>query len=1424
MSRKIRALIFLTLVGFFGLRGPAYGAEWKTLPGHVPALARRLPVLGHLASTNQVQLAIGVPLRDPAGLDQFLADVSHPGSPNFRKFLTPAEFTARFGPTEADYEAIKNFARTNGFEITATHGDRMLLDVTGSAAAVENAFHVTLRTYRHPTENRIFFAPDVEPTVAATLPVLDISGLSDLPRPYSKIRLPNSTNLLAKIGVPKNGSNPSGLYIGADFRNAYAAGTALNGSGQTVGLVQFDGYLQSDINTYESQAGLPNVPIQTVLLDGYGGGTGSGNVEVSLDIEMSISMAPQLASVVVFEGNPASGSFFPNHVLASMVASNSIKNLSCSWGWKGGPSATTENYFKMMQGDGQTFFDASGDSDAFTNGQVDNVSFDGVPASSPNITQVGGTDLNMNGAGLSYASETVWNRGGGVGTSGGISSYYSIPSWQQGVNSFAANGGSTTQRNIPDVAAVADYVYVVYGGGNSGYVGGTSCAAPLWAGFMALVNQQAAAAGQPGVGFINPIIYEIANENVYNSLFNDITSGNNTSTASPNAFFAAPGYDLCTGLGSPNGANLINALANPDSLNVISNIGFNAIGTAAGTFNISSETFSLTNSSLTPLSWSIINTSAWLSVSSASGTLTAGQSSAIVVSLNSIASNLNPGNYAATLWFSNATTGVAHARQFTVQATEPLIVSATNNFYFDGPAGGPFAPTAQGFILTNARASTVSWSLNNTSSWFTVSPASGSLAGGSATVVTVTLSAGATNLANGSYNATFQVTDLSSQVAQTVADSLIVGQSFIPNGGFETGDFTGWTFSGSSSDNFVASSAIFSSIAPHGGTYYAVFHQPGTQAYLSQSLVTLPGQMYLLSLWLNSSANPNGSRRTTPNQFSVVWNGTTLFNQVNIGNVGWTNLSFAVAATSTNTLLQLGGRDDNYYLGLDDVTVTPGFVPAIATAPTNLTVLAGSNAVFSAIASGTPPLYFQWRKNGTNISNGGNVSGATNNLLTIAAAATSNSGNYSLVVTNFLGATTSTVATLTVVLPPTITGSFTNRTLQCGSNVSFAVSAAGTPPLSFQWSLDGAPIPAATNVSLTLTNVHLPNHIVTLVVTNPYASLTSNALLTVQDTLPPVITLNGSNPLGLELGRAFNDPGATANDLCAGSLAVLPSGVVNTNAVGTNILSYSANDGNGNVATVMRTVIVRDTTPPTILWSFTNLTLAADTNCSAPTPDVTGTNFILASDLSSPLTFSQSPVAGSILLVGTNFIVDAVSDPYGNTAYVTNQIIVQDQTPPVIWRPPQNQTNTVGTTAVLSVGATACTPLSFQWFFDNTMLAAETNSTLDLPNVGSAAAGNYFAVVTAAGGASTSSVASLTVNLVSPSINGVVANPNGSFSLNLTGSPGSTYILQATTNLFSSANWLPIATNTLGTNGVWQFNDPQATNFPQQFYRLKLGQ
>ncbi len=147
------------------------------------------------------------------------------------------------------------------------------------------------------------------------------------------------------------GSGLGGSYIGGDFRNAYVPGSSLNGSGQTVGLVQFDsGFYQSDILAYETQAGLPNVPVQAVLLDGYNGGPGIGNDEVSLDIEMVISMAPGISKVLVFEGD------LPDDILNAMAANNQVKQLSASWSYP--IDQITEQIYQQFAAQGQSYFNA----------------------------------------------------------------------------------------------------------------------------------------------------------------------------------------------------------------------------------------------------------------------------------------------------------------------------------------------------------------------------------------------------------------------------------------------------------------------------------------------------------------------------------------------------------------------------------------------------------------------------------------------------------------------------------------------------------------------------------------------------------------------------------------------------------------------------------------------------------------------------------------------------------------------------------------------------------------------------------------------------------------------------------------------------------------------------------------------------------
>lgn len=333
-----------------------------------------------------MELAISLPLRNPVELTSLLEQIYDPASTNFHRYLTPDQFAERFGPSIEDYEAVKTFARSNHLAVTGTFDNRMIIDVSGAVPEIEKAFHIALHRYHHPTESREFYAPDTEPSVDLAVPLLEINGLNNYDRAHPLSHFDPKTG---SAGAP-SGTGPSGNYRGNDFRNAYIPGVSLNGSGQIVGLVEFDRYYTSDITTYEAQAGLPNVPLQNVLVDSTNTipSSNSNSVgEVSLDIEMVISMAPNLSKLVVFEGPVNTTAKNWVDMLNFMVSSNQIRQFSSSWGF-GNTNATGDQIFQTMAGQGQSFFQASGDGGAF----IYPVPW---PGDSPYVTSVGGTTLNM---------------------------------------------------------------------------------------------------------------------------------------------------------------------------------------------------------------------------------------------------------------------------------------------------------------------------------------------------------------------------------------------------------------------------------------------------------------------------------------------------------------------------------------------------------------------------------------------------------------------------------------------------------------------------------------------------------------------------------------------------------------------------------------------------------------------------------------------------------------------------------------------------------------------------------------------------------------------------------------------------------------------------------------------------------------------
>jgi len=948
-----RLLLLVFLVCFSATFARAAG---RTFHGHVPPAVRSLTPLRSLDPAQHLGLVITLPLRNPEDLTNLLQSLYDPAGTNYRHFLTTEQFTERFGPVPADYQKVADFMTSHGLAVTHTYANRVLLDVDGSVADVERTFHVNLHVFNHPTESRTFFAPDADPALDVDLPVLDVDGLDNfvLPRPASLKLTPAGKPGTAR---PNNGSAPDGSsYIGSDFRTAYLPGVTLNGTGQVVALFELDGYFPTDITTYEGLANLPNVPLTNILLDGYDGSANNNNIEVALDIDMAICMAPGLTGVLVYEGTE------PNDVLNQMAIDNRAKQLSCSWAWSGFSNVPpVDQIFMEYAAQGQSFFAAAGDSGAYvgTNTIM-------TPSDDPNITIVGGTTLTTD-IHVSYVSETVWNwfPRQADASSGGVSQTYPIPSWQQGID-MTANLGSTNNRNIPDVAFTADNIYLIADHGLTYVAGGTSAAAPLWAGLTALINQQAVASGESNVGFLNPALYTIAKGPNYLANFHDITAGNNFNATSSPYYPATTGFDLCTGWGTPAGTNLINSLAFPVHRPLL----------VADGAVLAAENCLPTNDAIDPGETVTVDFKLQNVGSAATTNLVA----TLLTNAN-VSPSGTPQTYGVV-----SSNGATSSRPFTFTASgfcgEPITASlqlqdgptnlGTLNFPFTlGVGVGGVTTFSQNFDGVPAPLLPSGWSSSHS--------------GGEPAWVTSTASRDTSpNAAFAKENSQAGLTQL---ISPAIAINLPIAQvkfrhSYNTDSGYDGGILT---------------------ISINGGPYQDILAAGGSFA--------TNGYTGTLG---NTSGNPIGGFQ--------AWTGASGGFITTIVNLP------ASAAGQTIRLNWQFGTDEiqggsGWYVDTISVldgsytccTATANSAPVITVQPTNVTVAAGATAVFSVSATGTPAPVYHWFRNVTN-SVGGNSS-----VLTLPAVQPSQAGSYTVLVTNVAGATNSTPATLTVLVSPLIT-------------------------------------------------------------------------------------------------------------------------------------------------------------------------------------------------------------------------------------------------------------------------------------------------------------------------------------------------------------------------------------------------------------------
>ena len=527
----------------------AFGQAQSVLTRMVPTTGAQS--VGQLAADQVMTLDVVLPVRDQASLDALVKQVSDPASPSYRQYLTAPEFTARFGPTQSDYDSLVQFLRTKGFTVVGGTRDSMDVAIKGPVSAVESAFNVRMLTYQHPTENRTYYAPDREPMVNLPFQLWHISGLNNysIPRPA----LSKRSDYLKAHGITAEalplattGSGPSASFLGSDMRAAYYGAGSLTGTGQNLGLFEYAGTDLTDLSTYFKNVGQTNkVPITLLSTDGTSTACTApcDDTEQTLDMTQAIGMAPGLASLVMYIGSTDTAIF------GAMTTHNPLPTtMSVSWVWTPADPTTLNPYFERAAVQGQTILQASGDWSTWSSTN------NNWPADNAYVTGVGGTDLTTTKAGGAWASETAW-----IVSGGGISpNDISIPSWQQLPGVINSNNkGSTVYRNGPDLSANANWTFYVCADQTTctaNEYGGTSFAAPMWAGYFALVNQQLAASGAKTIGYINPTLYTLGLSSGYGADFHDIISG------SCGTYSAVSKYDLCTGWGSPN-AGLINALA-----------------------------------------------------------------------------------------------------------------------------------------------------------------------------------------------------------------------------------------------------------------------------------------------------------------------------------------------------------------------------------------------------------------------------------------------------------------------------------------------------------------------------------------------------------------------------------------------------------------------------------------------------------------------------------------------------------------------------------------------------------------------------------------------------------------------------------------------------------------------------------------------
>jgi len=544
-------------------------------------LVTKSTLVAPLESSKTIALSLAIPSSDPAGLKAFVDHVSKPGDPLFRQYLTPQEVAARFGGNAADFQSLKDWAVANGLTITQEAINRTSLSVRGTVAKLNEIFKTQLSTFK-TSDGVTFYSASIKPTVPTEIaskvvavvgltsgkPIASLAkvgkALGEHPAANSALKPADRSDAL--------GTGPGGTYGPQDLQTAYSIPTSFGKleKGQTLAVFEQGYYNPKDVDFYRKFFKLPGKLTQTpVAVDGSPITLEQAiELEACLDVDMISGMNPEVSTVLVYIADYTTIAFDVGIADAFTAIANDNKAtiVSASYGEDegffiaDGEEVALDTSLLACAAQGITVLASSGDGGAYGNGYnyPYNVS---DPATDPYITSVGGTEL-LTTAGEEYEFEYVYNEFPYYGgTGGGISTYWDIPSYQNIPYSgyTAGNGGSTTFRNVPDVAAEAGVFtgVAVYVSDQGGWfqVGGTSVASPLWAGYLSNINAAFSSSGLGKLGFFNPILYSVGlaeGAYPYQYMYNIINGSNGYLPFYPGypGFSAGFGYNNATGNGS----------------------------------------------------------------------------------------------------------------------------------------------------------------------------------------------------------------------------------------------------------------------------------------------------------------------------------------------------------------------------------------------------------------------------------------------------------------------------------------------------------------------------------------------------------------------------------------------------------------------------------------------------------------------------------------------------------------------------------------------------------------------------------------------------------------------------------------------------------------------------------------------------------